>query len=240
MEEANVNQIIELNNNNIPNNNINNISDINFSIIDSPGDTENDEMLAIFSEKGYTYSKMFIYIINEMKPLDADDMKNNKNLKILMYMKLNYKIPLIILLTHSDDYCDNIKKTEHNWKEICKKGIEGNKTKLIEFMNKNNLTMEENNIIHTVLFEPEKQKEKTDEEIINELDEEDKKLYDSLDDNGKKSIIKMYRQLIEKNNPFKDVTDFIKENGVLGQKQLIEKMKEYIPSQYHEVLMQIN
>ena len=50
----------------------------------------------------------------------------------------------------------------------------------------------------------------------------------------------MRRKDIKKDNPYKDVTDFIKENGVLGQKQLIEKMKEYIPSQYHEVLMQIN
>ena len=53
----------------------------NFAIIDSPGDTENDQYLQFFASKGYIYSKMLIYFIDEGKLLDADAMRNNKNLE---------------------------------------------------------------------------------------------------------------------------------------------------------------
>ena len=46
----------------------------------------------------------------ERQPLDNDSLKNNKNLENLIKMKIKYNIPLLILLTHSDNYCDEVKK----------------------------------------------------------------------------------------------------------------------------------
>ena len=82
----------------------------NFGIIDSPGDTENDNILELFSSKGYLYSKMLIYIIAERGVLNADDIRNNNKLITLLKLREEYKIPLLILLTHSDTYCDEAKK----------------------------------------------------------------------------------------------------------------------------------
>ena len=50
----------------------------NFSVIDSPGDTENDKSLEFFASKGYLFSKMFIYLISEESLLDSDSIRNNK------------------------------------------------------------------------------------------------------------------------------------------------------------------
>jgi len=36
-----------------------------------------------------------------------------------------------------------------------------------------------------------------------------------------------------------EVPDFLKKNEVLGKKELIEKMKEKFPSQYHNTLINI-
>jgi hypothetical protein len=62
----------------------------NFALIDSPGDTEINNSLELFASKGYLYSKMFVYLINEENNLDKDDMKNNKNLNkyILFQQKI--------------------------------------------------------------------------------------------------------------------------------------------------------
>ena len=68
----------------------------NFAIIDSPGDTENDDYLELFAKKGYAYSKLLIYVMDERKELDADSMKNNKKLQSLVRLRLDYKIPLFL------------------------------------------------------------------------------------------------------------------------------------------------
>ena len=125
----------------------------NFAILDSPGDTENDEYLQFFSKKGYTYSKMLIYIINEKSGLDSDSIGNNEKLKTLLNLRRDYKIPLLILLTHSDNYCEGVKKVENEWKETCKKTINDNKNNLLKFINENNYNIGENDIMHIVLVE---------------------------------------------------------------------------------------
>lgn len=103
----------------------------NFAIIDSPGDTENDNYLELFAEKGYAYSKLLIYVMDERKALDADSMRKNKKLETLIKLRINYKIPLLIILTHFDNYCDEIKKTENDWEEICSEVLEKNKDDLL-------------------------------------------------------------------------------------------------------------
>ena len=78
-------------------------------------------------------------------------------------MRTKYKIPILILLTHSDDYCDKIKKADNNWKIICKEHIINNKQNLLNYINgqikevkENNFKLDENKIIHTVLIESKK------------------------------------------------------------------------------------
>ena len=137
---------------------------------------------------------MLIYIMDERKTLDSDSIRNNKNLKTLIKLRLDYKIPLLILLTHSDNYCDEVKKTEKNWKEICKSIIINNKKVLLKYINEeligeNTFKMEEKDIIHTVLIEPKKM---TDEEIIESLDPETKEEFDKASDNEKKLILRMF------------------------------------------------
>ena len=89
--------------------------------MDSHGDTENDKYLEELSYKGYLFSKMLIYVIDEKKQLDADAIRKNEKLKLLVNLRLNYKIPLLILLTQSDNYCDILRKSpdnKNNWKII--------------------------------------------------------------------------------------------------------------------------
>ena len=78
---------------------------------------------------------MFVYLINEENNLDNDDMANNKNLNKLIELRNKYKISLLILLTHSDDYCDKVKKENNNWKQICKENIENNKKNILKYIN---------------------------------------------------------------------------------------------------------
>ena len=100
--------------------------------------------------------------MDERKTLDADSLKNNKKLEKLMELKLNYKIPLLILLTHSDNYCDEIKKTEKNWKEICTKNIQKNKEDLLEYINNSiikkigvqDFEISRDDVLHVVLIHP--------------------------------------------------------------------------------------
>ena len=103
----------------------------NFAIIDSPGDTENDNYLEIFASKGYIYSKLLIYIMNEESDLDADSLRKNEKLNILINLRTKYKIPLLILLTNSDTFCDKVKKSDENWRKICKEHINNNKINLL-------------------------------------------------------------------------------------------------------------
>ena len=207
----------------------------NFAIIDSPGDTEIDKYLQFFSKKGYIYSKMLIYIMDERRALDSDSIGNNENLKALLNLIKDYKIPLIILLTHSDNYCEEIKKTERDWKEICLKTINDNKSNLLKFINDpmNNYNIGENDIMHIVLVE--EKVEMTLEEKLKNLDEETREEYDKSDEATRKIILKAYYRR-SNNNEVKDFLD--KEIKILRQKELIKKIKEKLPSQYHSALIQ--
>ena len=207
----------------------------NFAILDSPGDTENDKYLQFFSKKGYIYSKMLIYIMDERRGLDSDSIGNNENLKALLNLIKDYKIPLIILLTHSDNYCEEIKKTERDWKEICLKTINDNKSNLLKFINDpmNNYNIGENDIMHIVLVE--EKVEMTLEEKLKNLDEETREEYDKSDEATRKIILKAYYRR-SNNNEVKDFLD--KEIKILRQKELIKKIKEKLPSQYHSALIQ--
>ena len=71
-----------------------------------------------------------VYLLSEAKTLDADSISKNKNLKQIIELRMNYQIPLMILLTHSDDHCDTIKKIEtNNWEKICEDNFINNKKK---------------------------------------------------------------------------------------------------------------
>ena len=210
--------------------------------MDSPGDTELKDDLKLFSLKGYEYSKMIFYIISEEKELDSDEMDKNDYLKYILSLKLKYKIPLIILLTHSDNYCDKVKKTNENWKNVCISKFNKNKNDLLKWLNetiKNKFEMDyqikKDEIIHTVIIE--KKNKINDEDVINSLDEEERKDYQELDENGKKIMIKMLKKRMESPN---EVIKFIYEIGVLGRKQLIEEIKKYLPKQYQNALVSLN
>ena len=110
-------------------------------------------------------------------------MKNYKKLETLIELRLKYKIPILILLTHFDNYCNEIKKTEKDWKEICNDNLYKNKKDLLNYINeviikkkyKQDLEFSEDDILHIVLVEP---KQLTDEYIIKTLKEEIRKEYD--------------------------------------------------------------
>ena len=207
----------------------------NFGILDSPGDTENDKYLQFFSSKGYIYSKMLIYIIDERRGLDSDSIGNNKKLKTLLNLRRDYKIPLLILLTHSDNYCEEVKNRENEWKETCKKTINDNKNNLLKFINENNYNIGENDIMHIVLVE--EKVEMTLEEKVKNLDDETREEYENSDEATRKIILRMYYKGKNSNN--NEVKDFLdKEIKILRQKGLIEKIKEKLPSQYHSALIQ--
>ena len=207
----------------------------NFAILDSPGDTENDKYLQFFSSKGYIYSKMLIYIIDERSVLDSNSIGNNEKLKTLLNLRRDYKIPLLILLTHSDNYCEEVKNRENEWKEICKKTINDNKNNLLKFINENNYNIGENDIMHIVLVE--EKVEMTLEEKVKNLDDEAREEYENSDEATRKIILRtFYRGKNSNNNEVKDFLD--KEIKILRQKGLIEKIKEKLPSQYHSALIQ--
>ena len=210
--------------------------------MDSPGDTELNNELKAFSLKGYEYSKMIFYIINEEKELDSNDMDKNNNLKYILSLKLKYKIPLIILLTHSDVYCHKVKKDNENWKKVCESKFKKNKNNLLNWLNeiiekKFELDdkIKEEEIIHTILIE--KKIEISDEDVINSFNEDERLDYESLDEHGKMTMIKMLKRRMERPD---EETKFIKEIGVFGRKQLIEKIKKYLPIQYQNALVSLN
>ena len=207
----------------------------NFAILDSPGDTENDKYLQFFSKKGYTYSKMLIYIIDEGSGLDSDSIGNNKKLKTLLNLRRDYKIPLLILLTHSDNYCEEVKNRENEWKETCKKTINDNKSNLIKFINENNYNIGENDIMHIVLVE--EKEEMTLEEKVKNLNKKMRDIYEKSDKATKDIILMSYYSGFNSNN--NEVKDFLDDEiKILRQKELIEKIKEKLPSQYHSALIQ--
>ena len=180
--------------------------------------------------------------MDERKTLDADSLKNNKKLESLIKLKLNYKIPLLILLTHSDNYCDEIKKTEKNWKEICTKNIKRNKEDLLGHINNSiiktigiqDFEISRDNVLHVVLIQPQNAEEKV---LIAMLDEEELIEYNKADEKGKQKILKPYRKAM--NFQSNEVQSFLIGINVLGKKELIEKLKEKIPVQYHSTFIKI-
>ena len=180
-----------------------------------------------------------VYLLSEAKTLDADSISKNKNLKQIIELRMNYQIPLMILLTHSDDHCDTIKKIEtNNWEKICEDNFINNKKNLINYIKKEfKLEMSEEDIIHVVLVEP---KQIPDEEVIKKFPKKLKDRYDKeKNEEKKKDILEIFKSGME--SPENEVRDFIEEKiNVLDQKKLIEKMKEKLPSQYHPVLIQID
>ena len=191
----------------------------------------------MFAFKGNLYSKMFIYLIKEHSIFTSKSLEN-KILQELIKLRIKYKIQLLVLLTHGDTYCDTVKKDDKNWKEICKKTLEDNKKKLLDYLNseikkydKNNFQMQENDIRHICLVEP-AAPEITEEEIIKDFDEEELEEYNSLDENGKKGYIKGIFNCKSKDQ--KEIKKFLKnEIKVLEQKELIEIIKKKLPVQYH-------
>lgn len=179
-------------------------------------------------------------MINEETVLDADTMTNNKKLESLIKAKLQFKIPLLILLTHSDTYCTNVKQTSEDWKKICKSNINDNKKKLFEYIKKleeknaNNYQIEEGDIIHICLVKSIQIKE---EDIINSFSNELKLIYQNSDEKTKKALLLSFDEGTKSKE--KAIEDFLKsEINVLDQKELIEKIKIILPSQYHRVFVQ--
>ena len=152
---------------------------------------------------------------------------------------MKYKLPLLILLSHSDNYCEEVIKTGKQWETICKIELNKNKKSLIDLIkeqiikeNINNVQIQENDIMHICLVES---VEINNQEIIDLFDDETRKEYNNSDENKKKEIIKFFsrgRRATE--NKIKDFLQ--KEINVLRKKELINKIKEKIPSQYHNAL----
>ena len=201
---------------------------------------------------------MLIYIIAERNPLTSDYLRNNNSLNSLLDLRFKYKIPLLIFLTHCDNYCDEVKKTDKDWKKTCEENIKNNKNILLLYINqigikyKSDFMMEENDIMHIALIEPtiinkEEIKKESDEEIIKEFDEEMLKVYNNSNDIEKKMMIKIYckgktKGIDEgKTKGIEEVQNFVKNNiKALAQKELIEKIKENLPSQFHNALLELN
>ena len=213
----------------------------NFAIIDTPGDTEIEEFLEEFASKGYTYSKMLIYIISEESSLDSASLRDNKKLKRILELRIKYKIPLFILLTNADTYCKKVRsENDENWEEICKNTINNNKKNLLEFIKqqieeyKLDFKTDENevkeDIIHICLVEPNKI---TDEQALKKMPKRQREKYNKADEKNKKVIMESFISGLE--SEYNDIKEFFEEEemNILNKVELIKKIKEKLPSQYH-------
>ena len=151
---------------------------------------------------------------------------------------MKYKSKLIILLTHSDTYCEKIKK-ETDWKNLCRDSLNDNKNDLLKHMNqivtekyKSNFIMNENDVFHISLDDYIKI---TDEEIIKNLNDIQKKFYEEANEVYKNMLIETIKEGLNKNNQNETKDYTINELNVLDKNKLIEKLKEILPSQYHSV-----
>ena len=187
---------------------------------------------------------MFIYIINEESQLTSDSLRKNNNLEEIIKLKENYKIPLIILLTHFDDYCKKVIKTEENWKSTCKIHLDKNKKELIEYIKKiigepqeSSSKSDEIKIMH-IVFE---QEQIMDEEVIQKLSKKQLEIYKKeKDDKKKKELLEFFKEGMDLNED--EVREFLEEEdmkNVLSTKDLIKKMRENLPTQYHNALKEI-
>jgi len=194
------------------------------------------------STEGYKYSKIIFYILSEENTLDANSLRNNKKLEKIIEMRMKYKSKLIILLTHSDTYCDKIKK-EKEWKNLCKKSLNDNKNYLLKHMNqlvkekyKSDFIMNENDVFHISLDD---YIEISDDEIINNFSDDKKAFFEQADQALQSMLLKFAKEGYKKNNQTESKDFTINELNVLDKNKLIEKLKEILPSQYHSVLTQI-
>ena len=189
---------------------------------------------------------MLIYLINEESVLNDNSLRSNNKLKKIIEIKVKYKIPFLILLTHSDTYCEKIKNDNYEeWQEICKEYLKSNKNSclshingIIEQLSESNsssiLKMNENDIFHILLVENTKQL--PEEEYI-ELLKKNKKMfqkYVKANEERKKEILENFIDMLEEENEVSYFLDEEKELNVLNQQKLIEKLKEKLPSQYHK------
>ena len=187
---------------------------------------------------------MLIYVIDERKVLDSDSMQNNRKLTELIELRSNYKIPLLILLTHFDNYCDEVRTGDKQWRKTCKNDMNNNKINLLSYINnliedkfKSEYKMKEDDIMHVILVEP---GVISDEEVIKKLPKKIRDKYDNGDEEKKSDILETFRSGMDSNNS--EVRKFFEEEnlGILDQKKLIEKIKEILPSQYHNALVEVN
>ena len=211
----------------------------NFAIINSSGDIEYDNYLDLFLQKIYTYSKLLIYLIADRGYLGEDYIRKNTNFEALIKFKLKYNIPLLILLTHFDIYCKEVKKSELNWENICKNTLKINKENILNYIKNEIIKSKEfkfnqDDILYTVLIEP---KKITDEDIVNKFDEDTKEEYINLNEKEKRKMIKAIR--IGMNLRGEEFEDFFKEMKIYKPKELAEKIKEKIPIKYHNALIEL-
>ena len=177
--------------------------------------------------------------------MDNNSLGNNKKLEEIIKLRMSYRIPLLILLTHYDTYCEKIRRTENEWQDICKEHKNINDQNLLNYIIKQiekigqgGINYKENNIIHTVLIEP---KKISNEEALKKLNKNKryKEKYERENDPEKKNeILEDYKSIIESEE--NEVYNFfIEENlNILSPKELVEKIKENLPSQYHGALNQ--
>ena len=179
---------------------------------------------------------MLFYIISEESTLASDSLGDNKKLENIIELKINYKIPLFILLTNADNYCKKVRsQDDENWKQICKNSINNNKNNLLSYINK---VIEKNKIDFktdlnefTVLVE---HKKITDDEAIKKMPKRTRDKYEKESDKEKKKdILEPFIDGLEADE--NEIKDFFEEEeiNILKPNELIEKIKEKLPSQYH-------
>ena len=164
---------------------------------------------------------MLIYVIDERKVLDSDSMQNNRKLTELIELRSNYKIPLLILLTHFDNYCDEVRTGDKQWRKTCKNDMNNNKINLLGYINnliedkfKSEYKMKEDDIMHVILVEP---GVISDEEVIKKLPKKIRDKYDNGDEEKKSDILETFRSGMDSNNS--EVRKFFEEEnlGILDQ-----------------------
>jgi len=189
---------------------------------------------------------MLFYIISEENTLASDSLEDNKNLGSIIELKIKKKFPLFIFLTHSDTYCKKVMghiNENENWEQICKNNINKNKINFLSYIKKlienKNLDYQidyqeiENNIIHVVLVE---HKKITDDEAIKKMPKRTRDKYEKESDKEKqKYILETFIDGLEADE--NEIRDFFNKEGIniLNKEKLIKKIKEKLPSQYHNV-----
>ena len=92
--------------------------------------------------------------------------------------------------------------------------------------------MNENDVFHISLDDYIKI---TDEEIIKNLNDIQKKFYEEANEVYKNMLIETIKEGLNKNNQNETKDYTINELKVLDKNKLIDKLKEILPSQYHVV-----